>query len=173
MNGHEGQRLRVEPLGRDHDRAAFSCGVDALDHYLKSQAGQDAKRNVAAPFVVVEEGSRTIAGYYTLSMTSVDLGQLPEALARRLPRYPKVPAVLLGRLAVDERFRGKGLGRFLLMDALARSLQNDIAWVVAVVEAKDEAAGSFYARYGFTCFADQPDRLFIHRRKVEEALGSR
>ena len=170
MNGEHKRSLVVVPLDPKHERAFFSSGVEALDRYLNVQAAQDAKRNVAAPFVAVEEESRRVIGYYTLSMTSVDLGNLPEDVAKKLPRYPKVPAVLLGRLAVDERYRGRGIGKFLLMDALARSLQNEVAWVVTVVDAKDELSRGFYEHYGFVRFADEPHRLFIHRKKIELAF---
>jgi GNAT superfamily N-acetyltransferase len=168
--GQSGARLVIEPLRREHDRAAFSCGVEALDRYLKQQALQDRKRGVATPFVAVEEGSKAIEGFYTLSMMSVDLGELPEAEAKRLPKHRRIPAALLGRLAVSAEARGRGLGRFLLMDALARSLENEIAWAAAIVDAKDEAARSFYERYGFVRFPETPRRLFIMRRIVEQAL---
>lgn len=171
QSGQSDQRLVVTPLRREHDRAAFSCGVDALDRYLKQQALQDKKKRVATPFVAVEEGSTEIEGFYTLSMTSIDLGELPEAEARKLPKYPRIPTVLLGRLAVSSKAKGKGLGRFLLMDALARSLVNEIAWVAVIVDAKDEAARDFYEHYGFTRFPEIPHRLFITRKIVEQAFN--
>ena len=93
---------RIQPLAKHHDRAAFSCGNEILDHYLKEMASQDARRHVAAPFVLVEKNSpKAILGYYTLSVLSVDVGELPVDVARKLPSYPVVPATLLGRLAVD------------------------------------------------------------------------
>jgi GNAT superfamily N-acetyltransferase len=108
----------VEPLGRQHDRASFSCGKSALDQYLKQLARQDARRHVAAPFVLVpERGDKTILGYYTLSSFAVDLADLPQDVARQLPAYPNVPITLLGRLAVDQRHAGQGFGEFLLMVA--------------------------------------------------------
>jgi GNAT superfamily N-acetyltransferase len=115
--------LRVESLGPAHDRNSFSSGVEPLDRYFRTQAGQDARRNLAAPFVLVlPEGA--VAGYYTVSATSVKLGDLPQETVRRLPRYPLVPATLIGRLAVDRNRQGKGYGRFLLADALFRAARD-------------------------------------------------
>jgi GNAT superfamily N-acetyltransferase len=154
-----GEALRVEPLGSHHDRASFSSGVEPLDRYLRSQAGQDARKNMAAPFVLVlPDGA--IGGYYTLSATAVKLADLPDQTVRRLPRYPLVPATLLGRLAVDRRFQGKGYGRFLLADALYRVARSEIASFAMIVDAKDEAARRFYERESFLPFADQPMKLF-------------
>lgn len=159
MLGAPGESLRVEPLGSHHDRASFDSGVEPLDRYLRSQASQDARKNMAAPFVLVlPDGA--VGGYYTLSATAVKLADLPDQTVRRLPRYPLVPATLLGRLAVDRRFQGKGYGRFLLADALYRVARNEIASFAVVVDAKDEAARRFYERESFLPFADQSMKLF-------------
>jgi len=115
--------FRVEPLGRAHDRAAFSCGIEPLDNYLQKQAGQDVAKRVAVCFVLTPDG-KTVAGYYTLSQYSVDLVKLPEEIAKKLPKYPEVPTTLLGRLAVSQTFRGQKLGEFLLMDALYLCLRS-------------------------------------------------
>ena len=159
MPGAPGELLRVEPLGSHHDRASFDSGVEPLDRYLRSQASQDARKNMAAPFVLVLPDD-AVGGYYTLSATAVKLSDLPDQTARRLPRYPLVPATLLGRLAVDRRFQGKGYGRFLLADALYRVARNEIASFAVIVDAKDEAARRFYERESFLPFADQPMKLF-------------
>ena len=114
---------------------------------------------MAAPFVLVlPEG--TVAGYYTLSSTSVQLAELPAQTVRKLPRYPLVPATLLGRLAVDRRHQGKGYGRFLLGDALHRAARSEIASFAVIVDAKDESARRFYERESFLPFPDQPMKLF-------------
>jgi GNAT superfamily N-acetyltransferase len=114
---------------------------------------------MAAPFVLVlPEG--TVAGYYTLSSTSLQLTELPAQLVRKLSRYPLVPATLLGRLAVDRRHQGKGYGRFLLADALHRAARSDIASFAVIVDAKDESARRFYERESFFPFPDQPMKLF-------------
>lgn len=150
----------IEPLGK-HDRAAFCCGVEKLDRYLKQQAGQDARKRVAAPFVLIEKTSGFIAGYYTLSSTSIKFEELPVEISKKLPKYPLVPATLLGRLAVDQNHRQKGLGEMLLMDALYRSLQSEIATTAVVVDAKEEQACSFYQHYNFIQFPDLSHRLFM------------
>ncbi len=127
------------------------------------------RRRVAAPFVLCEGESNAVLGYYTLSALSVDVGAWPEAVARRLPRYPVVPATLLGRLAVDRRLRGKGAGEHLLMDALRRALgaSREVASVAVVVDAKDDNAATFYRRYDFIPFADPANRLFLPMATIE------
>lgn len=114
---------------------------------------------MAAPFVLVLHDS-TIAGYYTLSSTSVQIAELPVQTARKLPRYPLVPATLLGRLAIDRRQQGKGYGRFLLGDALYRASRSEIASFAVVVDAKDENARRFYERESFLSLPDQPMKFF-------------
>lgn len=151
--------FRVEILGPTHDRSSFSSGVEPLDRYFRTQAGQDARRNLAAPFVLVlPDGG--IGGYYTLSATSVNLTDLPQETVRRLPRYPLVPATLLGRLAVDKNHQGKGYGRFLLADALFRAARSEIASFAVIVDAKDDNARRFYERESFLPFPDRPMQLF-------------
>jgi ribosomal protein S18 acetylase RimI-like enzyme len=163
---------RVEPLGTQHDRSAFSCGVEPLDRYIREQAGQDARKRVAAPFVLCEGKGDEVVGYYTLSALSIDVGDWPEDVAKKLPRYPLVPATLLGRLAVDARLRGRGAGEHLLMDALRRALEasRGVASVAVVVDAKDDSAVSFYQRYGFVRFVDQPRRLFLPMAVIERTF---
>jgi GNAT superfamily N-acetyltransferase len=151
--------LRVEALGPQHGRSSFVSGAEALDRYIRSQAGQDARKNMAAPFVLVlPDGA--IGGYYTLSATGVKLTEFPADTTRKLPRYPLVPATLLGRLAVDQNYQGRGYGRFLLADALLRAVRSEIASFAVVVDAKDQAARRFYERESFLPFPDQPMKLF-------------
>lgn len=165
---------RVEPLGKHHDRSAFSCGVEPLDRYLREQAGQDARKRVAAPFVLCEGKSAEVVGYYTLSALSVDVGEWSADLAKKLPRYPLVPVTLIGRLAVDARLRGKGIGEHLLMDALRRAVDasRNVASVAVVVDAKDDSAVSFYERYGFIRLIDRPRRLFLPMAVIEQTIPS-
>lgn len=151
--------LRVEALNAGHDRSAFASRSEPLDRYFRTQAGQDARKNMAAPFVLVLSDGR-IGGYYTLSATSVKLAELPIETTRRLPRYPIVPATLLGRLAVDRQFQGRGYGRFLLADALYRAVKSEIASFAVIVDAKDDAARSFYERESFLPLPDEPLKLF-------------
>jgi GNAT superfamily N-acetyltransferase len=159
VSGFPEGSLRVEALGPQHDRGSFTSGAEPLDRYLRSQAGQDARKNLAAPFVLVlPDGA--IGGYYTLSATGVKLAEFPADITRKLPRYPLVPATLLGRLAVGKNYQGRGYGRFLLADALFRAVRSVIASFAVVVDAKDEAARRFYERESFLPFPDQPLRLF-------------
>ncbi len=159
----------IEPLRKDHDRAEFTCGKEALDLYLRNQASQDARRRVAAPFVLVRvPGSTDVLGYYTLSAFAIDLGDLPEVVARRLPHCPSIPATLLGRLGLDRRHRGQGLGEALLMDALYRSLVQsaEIAAAAVVVDAIDNEAWRFYRHFNFMPFPERRDRLLLPMRTV-------
>ncbi len=151
--------LHVEALGPQHDRAGFESGAEPLDRYFHVQAGQDARKNMAAPFVLVLPDGAT-GGYYTLSATAMKLAEFPAQTVRKLPRYPLVPATLLGRLAIDRRHQGKGYGRFLLADALFRSVRSEIASFAVIVDAKDENARRFYERESFLPFPDRPMKLF-------------
>ncbi len=167
-----GRLFRIEALDGRHGRDSFKSGVDALGRYLASQAGQDAKRGFASVFAAVEIASERVSGFYTLSMAGVAVDLLPERMQRKMPRYPSVPAVRLGRLAVALTDKGRGLGKWLLMDAMARSLASEVAWAAFVVDAKDEAARSFYLQYGFLALADDPLHLFLPRATVETAFGA-
>jgi len=162
-------QFAIEPLGEKHNRAAFSCGVDARDSYLHKQAGQDARKRAAVPFVATPDG-QTIAGYYTLSQYATALDAIPEEVAKRLPRYPMVSATLLGRLAVSVEFRRQGLGETLLMDALHRCLASSqqIASAAAIVDAKDESAVRFYKKHGFIALPKIENRLFLPMGTIEQ-----
>jgi GNAT superfamily N-acetyltransferase len=160
-----------EPLG-EHDRSSFSCGVPELDDYLLHQAGQDARRKVAAPFVMVDKIG-TLLGYYTLSSYGIRLAELPHDLVKKLPKYPLIPATLLGRLAVSREHRGQKLGRSLLMDALYRSWKNaaEVASLGVVAEAYDESARAFYLHHEFILLLEHPNKLFIAMKTIEKAFN--
>lgn len=155
-------KLEIEPLNARHDKRAFSCGVAALDSYLHRQATQDVRKRVSVAFVATPDG-KTIAGYYTLSQFAIELDIIPEEIAAKLPKYPMVPATLIGRLAVSRQFRGQGLGELMLMDALYRSLEGSrlLGSVGVVVDAKDEVAVAFYRKYGFLDLPKIRRRLFL------------
>lgn len=159
----------IEPLARKHDRAAFSCGVKALDQYLQRQATQDVKKHVAVVFVLTPDGKR-IAGFYTLSQYAVELDVIPEEIAKKLSKYPHLPATLIGRLAVRASFRGQRFGETLLMDALRRALQGSrqLASAAVVVDCKDDTAVSFYKKYGFVELPKIARRLFMSMGTIEE-----
>jgi predicted GNAT family N-acyltransferase len=155
---------------QDQNRAAFSCGDDELDRYFHSHASQDVRKRVAAAFVLVSsKDGKTVAGFHTLSTMVVRLSDLPEKTAKKLSKYPNMPATLLGRLAVDINHRGQKIGEFLLMDALHRSLSlnRQIGSIAMVVDGKNEQARSFYMRYGFIQFPDRPSRLFLPMKTIE------
>lgn len=154
--------LTIEPLGKHHDRAAFSCGRPELDDWFRRRASQDEKRNVARVFVAVDS-ELGIVGFYTLSSFTLALEDLPQELARKLPRYDAIPAALIGRLARDEGVRGQGIGDLLLSDAVRRILSagRSIAVFAIVVDAKDDQARHFYQAFGFTPFPTRPQRLFL------------
>lgn len=163
-------KLRFEPLDKKkHDRAAFSCEQESLDRYLRERATQEIKKRVAAVYVLTPDG-KTIAGYYTLSQYAIEAGELPLELIQQLhlPRYDKLPATLLGRLARSKVFKGRGLGELLLMGALKRALEHskNIASVAVVVDAIDENAHAFYRRYGFIDIPNRPTRLFMPMKTV-------
>ena len=144
--------------------------MPALDQYLREQAGQDARRRVAAPFIASTDGVKVL-GFYTLSATSIQLTEVPAALAKRLPRYPRLPATLLGRLATDLSARGVGLGRFLLIDAITRAVRSEIASFALVLDAKDETAASFYERESFIQLPGTPIRLLRRMDDLAALVG--
>jgi ribosomal protein S18 acetylase RimI-like enzyme len=153
--------FRIEALGSDHERNVFASGVAPLDRYFREQVTQDVRRRTTACYVAVDEKVGRIAGYYTLAAGGVPLAEMPEAIAKRLPRYPTVPVARLGRLAVDASYRGRRLGGALLWDAITRALRSEIAVFALVVDAKDEAAESFYRHHGFVSFGSAPRQLVL------------
>lgn len=165
--------FQIGPLTKHHDRSQFQCGSESLDRYLRQQAGQDAEKRVAAPFVAVRPQDPKVLGYYTLSASVLPLDELPAEIARKLPRYPQLPVTLLGRLAVDQTTKGQGLGEYLLMDALHRSLTHaaQIAAMAVIVDAKDEAAAAFYRHFSFIPLQANPQRLFLPMKTVAQLLG--
>jgi ribosomal protein S18 acetylase RimI-like enzyme len=154
-------RFAVAPLAADHDRSQFSSEVEALDRYLRTQATQDIRRHLANCFVASPADSMSVVAYYTLSSASVALTELPPEQAKRLPRYPLVPAALIGRLAVDRHYRGRGLGAALLFDAVARAARSEAAVHAIIVDAKDDTAARFYRHHGFLALASRHGSLFL------------
>lgn len=163
-----GVDFTVEPLGPEHDRAAFRCGEPALDAYLRERAMQDLRRRIARVYVARGDHSGAVVGYYTLSAASFRRDDLPADVAKRLPHYP-VPAAILGRLAVDQHYQGQGIGGQLLLDAFGRVLAASrlLAVQAVIVEAISDDAKAFYERHGFQPFPDQPRRLYIPLARFE------
>jgi GNAT superfamily N-acetyltransferase len=163
---------RIELLAAHHDRSTFSCGNERLDRYLQSSATQDRKRHIAIPYVIWDLEREKIVGYYTLSMSGIDLAELPPDLAKKLPRYPIIGVNLIGRLAVANDYRGCGWGKLLIMDALHRSWQisKATASFAVVVEAIDDEAVRFYQRFDFRAFPDRPFKLFRMMADIDSAF---
>jgi predicted GNAT family N-acyltransferase len=141
-----------------------------LDTYICKQASQDLKKRVSTVFVLIDDPEVSILGYYTLSSYTVDIAVFDEALAKRLPRYPLLPATLLGRLAVDNTQKGKRFGEFLLMDALKKSLEvaMQVASLAVIAEALDERAFRFYKKYGFQEFKQQKMKLYLPMKSIQQ-----
>jgi GNAT superfamily N-acetyltransferase len=160
--------FRIETLSVDHDRSQFLSGSEALDRYFRETASQDIKRRIATCFVAVSTENDDVAGYYTLTATSIALSAFSADIVKKLPRYPVVPAALLGRLAVARHHQGKGLGGVLLADALKRTSRADLGVFAMVVDAKDRAAQHFYEHFGFTLLPSGARRLCL---PITAALG--
>ena len=162
----------IEALRKDHDRTQFASGQEQVDAWFRLRAGQDDRRDVARVFVAVDD-SLGIVGFYSLSSFALAAGELPESIARKLPRYDLVPAVLIGRLARDQRLRGTGVGDILLSDALRRALTANLSVAIfaIVVDAKDDRGVSFYKTFGFAPFPTRPRRLFLPSVAAAEALA--
>lgn len=160
--------FRLAPLDAAHECAAFDSESEPLNRYLREHVAQDVRRRVAACFVALDDGQRVV-GYYTLASASLLLADLPASTGRKLPRYPSVPAVRMGRLAVDQAFKGHGLGGALLADALERAARSEIAAFALVVDAKNEAAAAFYRHHGFMALPDSPLTLFLPLATVRSA----
>lgn len=171
MSGKENTKITVEPLDTARrNRAVFLCEKDPLTTYIRERAGQEVAKKVAAVYVMSYNG-KTIAGYYSLSQYAIDAGEIPEAVFKklRLPKYKQLPATLLGRLARDSNFKGKGLEELLLMSALEKALNGSrtIASCAVVVEAIDEKAARFYESFGFIALPGHTDRLFLPMQTIE------
>lgn len=163
----------IELLDKKHDRSSFDCGKALLNNYIKNQAGQDIKRKLSACFVLTDEETNSILGYYTLSNSSIPLNNFPEQIRRKLPQsYTSIPATLLGRLAIDLQYQGKGIGKILLIDALKRSYEasQEVASFAVVVDPIDEEAEMFYERYDFIKLPDS-GKMFIATKTLKELFS--
>ncbi|MCE3239242.1 MAG: family N-acetyltransferase [Gammaproteobacteria bacterium] len=150
-------------LNKTHNKKSFSCGIGALDNYLLTQASQDNKKNVAVTYVLTLCHSHQVLGYYTLSSLGIMPDELPGDMIKKLPRYPILPAVLLGRLAIDKNHQGNKIGKFLLIDALKRSfmVSEQIGAIAVIVNAKNKIAADFYKHFGFIEFPENNLKLFL------------
>lgn len=160
----------ITHLESSHDKQSFSCGSTPLDQYLKTQAGQEAKKYVSVTYVLAQQNSKKIIGYYTLSSIGIETGALPEETVKKLPKYPILPGILLGRLAVDQAYQGKKIGSILLIDALKRShlISHQIGITAVIVDAKDENAVDFYKHFEFIEFPDNKFKLFLPMNTIKK-----
>jgi ribosomal protein S18 acetylase RimI-like enzyme len=149
----------VEPLGSSHNRRSFTCGVEPLDRYFREQVSQDIRRRLSNCFVAIDVAGE-VAGYYTFSATSLPITDLSPDEAKRLPRYPLLPAALIGRLAVATRCARQGLGAALILDAAERATRAEPAIFALIVDAKDDNASRFYMHLGFRTLISRPSSLY-------------
>lgn len=161
----------IERLNRAHKRDDFCCGKEPLDKFLRLLVGQYERRQLGRTFVAVRPAEKRVHGYYTLASSSVSFQNIPEAIAKKLPRHP-VPVVLLARLAVDQKVQGAGLGQLLLLDALQRclNLSAELGIHAVEVQAVDAEAKRFYQSYGFVALEDDDLHLYLPIRTVEDEL---
>jgi GNAT superfamily N-acetyltransferase len=162
--------ILIQPLQKQHDRRTFSCGEPSLDDWFRNRASQDTKRDLAQVFVAVDD-ELGLVGFYSLSAFALQLDELPEDLASKLPRYGAIPAALIGRLARDLRSRGQRVGDILLADAINRVLaaRGNLGIYAIVVDALNEMARDFYVSFGFIALPTRPDRLFVLTSVAEKA----
>ena len=158
---------------KKHLRLDFCCGQDSLDTYLQKQASQDIKKRVSTVFILIDDPDPTVLGYYTLSSYTVKVKNLEERFAQKLPRYPELPATLLGRLAVDQAHKGQGLGELLLIDALKKSWEasQEVGSLAVIVQALDETALNFYLKYGFEPFRQEPMKLYLPMKSIKMLIN--
>ena len=160
----------TENLNSEHRKNEFSCGKEMLDNYLHKQANQDIKRKLSACFVINDQETNLLKGYYTLANNSIPQEIIPKKFQKRLPKsYSSIPTTLLGRLAIDNRFQGKGFGRLLLIDALKRSyeISKNIGSFAVVVDPLDQDAENFYDKYGFIKLPDSR-KMFLPMNTIKE-----
>ena len=164
-------RFVSEALGAQ-DRSAFASGHERIDRYFRETVSQDIKRSYAACYVLVEKASGKIAGFYTLSSHSIALTDIAPELAKKMPRYPSVPAVLIGWLGRDLAFRGQAIGSLLLYDAIARLATSPVGIHALCADAIDEAAGAFYQAHQFRPFLSRPQSLYLPMKTALALVGS-
>ena len=160
----------TEILNSGHKKNEFSCGKEMLDNYLHRQANQDIKRKLSACFVINDQETNLLKGYYTLANNSIPQETIPKKFQKKLPKsYSSIPTTLLGRLAIDNRFQGKGVGKLLLIDALKRSyeISKNIGSFAVVVDPLDEDAENFYYKYGFIKLPDS-GKMFLPMNMIKE-----
>jgi predicted GNAT family N-acyltransferase len=153
--------MKIISFDKSYDLKNFDCGETTLNKYLTNYASQDIKRYLATVFLGVDKNTQKVIGYYTLSSNRIDISELNNEYTKKLPNYPYLPSILIGRLAVDKDYQGQKLGEYLLLDALHKSFKSEIAAFAVIVEAKNTQAMNFYKNFGFIEFIDNSNKLFL------------
>jgi hypothetical protein len=153
----------IEPLASHHVRNGFDCGEPSLSDWFRHQASQFEARDLAKGYVLVRRDAPRVLGYYSISTCHIHFEAIPPKYSKRLPKKMRIPAALIGKLALDQSLHGQGMGSVLLLDALRRirDLADQIGIQAIVVDAIDECARDFYLHVHFIPFLDEPGRLFI------------
>lgn len=160
----------IQLLGAQHRREGFDCGDAALNDYLLRLAGQQQRRGFGKTYVALAEDGVTVTGYVTVCAGQVATASLPSQL--KLPRYP-APMLRIGRLAVDARHQGEGIGQDLLAFALhlAVEFSQRVGLYAVVVDAKHDKAKAFYVKLGFIACVDNPLCLYLPVATLEQSVA--
>ena len=166
--------MEIVTLQKEHNRGSFNSNTPLLDEYIKKQASQDVKKDLSACYVLPDDEGKVLA-YYTLSSNSIPREGLPEELLEKMrlpPSYKNLPAVMLGRLAVDQEHKGNGYGKFLLQDAFEKCLiaSDTIGSLAIIVDPIDDSAEAFYKKYGFI-YLEGSQRMFIPMKTIRELIN--
>ena len=153
---------RIELLNRSHRREDFDCGEKSLNEFLCRYARQNDTKDISRTYVLLDNDSADIVGYYTICSGSVSFHSIPDDMTRGIPRYP-IPTAHIGRLAIDQNHQGKKLGALLLADALKRirDAADKMGIHAVTVQALHTKAAAFYKSFGFQQFKDDPLSLFL------------
>jgi len=165
--------IEIVPISKQIKIKDFDCGIEELNCYLRQFAIPNDKKNIGKTFVAVDKSNQTKpVGYYTVSMAQILFNELPDSIKKGLPRYP-IPAMRIGKLAIDLKFQGRHIGAKLLKDALLKAvnISSQVALHFIVVDAIDENAKAFYLKYGFTDFEENPLTLVISLETVKAAIS--
>lgn len=163
-------RLVIEKLNKNHKKSDFDCEIALLNNYIQRQAKQDVNRDLSACYVLNEINEKRVLGYYTLSGNSFDRSEFPTEIIQKLPpSYSNLPTILLGRLAIDKKEKGKGFGAILLMDALKRcvDISKSLGVLAVIVDPFDENAIHFYKKYGFIMIPSN-NKMFIPIKTIQD-----
>jgi GNAT superfamily N-acetyltransferase len=166
-------RVRIEPLDRKHDRAAFKCGDHRLDNFIQKTAARQQENDIARVYVACLDQENAVTGYYAINAHSIDATTLLEEVRKKLPSYPTIPAIYLSKLGVQEDHQGKGLGSRLMAHAFRRCVESsDIAAAhFIVLDALNEKAATLYRKLGFVDLPGHDERMIIKMAVVRKAIA--